>query len=123
MPKAYLWDASLVPDRAARFENVVALHLLKLVHLLQDRDGQPAELNYLRDRDGREVDFLVSLGRKPWFAVEVKLAETRIDPALIYFRDRLKIPWTFQVLLEASRDFEQDGVRCLPARQFLGALA
>ena len=46
----------------------------------------------------------------------------RIDPALIYFRERLKLRWAYQVVLEASRDFEQDGVRCLPARQFLAAL-
>ena len=68
--KGYLWDASLVPDRGARFENVIALHLLKLCHFLQDRDGHTAELWYLRDRAGREVDFLVTIGRKPWFAVE-----------------------------------------------------
>lgn len=82
------------------------------------RDG----LSYLRDRTGREVDFLVSVDRKPWFAVEVKLAETRPDPSLVYFRERLQIPWTFQVVLEGERDFVEDGVRCLPARRFLGGL-
>ena len=122
MPKAYLWDGSLVPERGPRFENMIALHLLKLCHVLQDRDGHQAELFYLRDRVGREVDFLVTVGRRPWFAVEAKLSETRIDPALIYFRERLKLRWAYQVVLEASRDFEQDGVRCLPARQFLAAL-
>jgi predicted AAA+ superfamily ATPase len=121
-PKAYLWDASLVPDRGARFENLVALHLLKLCHLLQDRDGHAADLWYLRDRDGREVDFLVTIARKPWLAVEAKLTETRIEPALVYFRERVKIPWVYQVVLDGTRDFEQSGIRCLPARQFLAAL-
>jgi hypothetical protein len=58
------------------------------------------------------VDFLVTLGRKPWFAVEVKTSETRVDSALIYFRDRLKITWSYQVVLESHRDFVQDGIRC-----------
>jgi predicted AAA+ superfamily ATPase len=120
--KAYLWDPSLVPDPAARFENLVALHLLKLCHLLEDREGHKAKLFYLRDRAGREVDFLVTIGRKPWFAVEAKLGETRVDPALAYYRDRLRIPWCYQVVLEAKRDFEQDGIRCLPAHRFLAAL-
>jgi predicted AAA+ superfamily ATPase len=53
MPKAYLWDSSLVRDRAARFENLVALHLLKLCHLLEDREGYRIELRYLRDQAGR----------------------------------------------------------------------
>jgi predicted AAA+ superfamily ATPase len=122
MPKTYLWDSSLVAAPGARFENLMALHLLKLCHYLQDCEGFGAELHYLRDRTGREVDFLVTIGRKPWFAVEAKLNETRIAPGLQYFRERLRIPWAYQVLLEGSRDFVEDGVRCLPARLFLGAL-
>jgi predicted AAA+ superfamily ATPase len=122
MPKAYLLDASLVEQRGPRFENLIALHLLKLSHLLEDREGHPVGLHYLRDRVGREVDFLVTLGRRPWFAVEVKVAETGPDPALRYFRERLAIPCCYQVSLEGGRDFVQDGVRVLPASRFLAAL-
>jgi uncharacterized protein len=122
MPKAYLWDWSLVPDHAARFENLVGSHLLKLVHFLQDVEGLAVELHYLRDREGREVDFLVAAGRKPWFAVEVKLHETRVDPALRHFKQRLGIPWAYQVTLEGARDFVEDGVRVVPASRFLPAL-
>ena len=122
MPKAYLWEMSLVSDPSKRFENLVALHLLKLCHFLHDREGIGAELHYLRDRAGREVDFLVTLDRKPWFAVEAKLTGTAIDPNLSYFRDRLRIPWTYQVTLEGGRDLVQNGIRCLPAHHFLGAL-
>ena len=120
--KAYLWDWSLVPVPGSRFENLIGSHLLKLCHYLQDVEGFGAELHYLRDRSGREVDFLVTIGRKPWFAVEAKTNETKVDSALIYFRDRLKIPWTYQVVLESHRDFVQDGIRCLPASTFLSAL-
>jgi len=122
MPKAYLWDASLVAAPGPRFENVVALHLLKLCHLLEDREGHPVALSYLRDRTGREADFLVTHKGRPWFAVEAKLAATRVDPALVYFRDRLKLPWAYQVTLEGERDFVEDGVRVLPAATFLSAL-
>lgn len=122
IPKAYLWDTSLVSGRAARFENLVGLHLLKLCHYLEDAEGHAVALHYLRDRDGREVDFLVTFGRKPWLAVEVKLAETRVDPALVYFRERLKIPFAYQVTLEGTRDFVEKGVRVLPASRFLAAL-
>ncbi len=122
MPKAYLWESSLVPTPAARFENLIALHLLKLCHFLHDREGFAAELHYLRDRTGREGDFLVTVDRRPWFAVEAKLSATTIEPGLAYFRDRLRIPWAYQVVLEGKRDFVQNGIRCVPARQFLGAL-
>jgi uncharacterized protein len=39
MAKTYIWDWSVVPDQASRFENLVALHLLKLCHLLEDAEG------------------------------------------------------------------------------------
>jgi hypothetical protein len=122
MPKAYLWDSSLVPDRAARFENLVASHLLKLCHFLEDTEGHRVELRYLRDREGREVDFLVTAGRQPWFLVEAKLKETQVDPALVRFKERFGVPWAYQVTLEAGRDFVQDGVRVVPASRFLAAL-
>jgi hypothetical protein len=122
MPKAYLWDPSLVPGRAARFENLVASHLLKLCHFLEDTEGHRVELRYVRDREGREVDFLVTAGRKPWLLVEAKLGETRVDPSLVLFRRRLGVPWAYQVTLAGERDFVEDGVRVVPARRFLAAL-
>lgn len=122
MPKTYLWDWSLVAAPGPRFENLVALHLLKFCHWLEDREGHAVALHYLRDRDGHEVDFLVTYKRKPWFAVEVKLSATEPDPSLLYFRDRLAIPWVYQVTLEGQRDFVENGVRVLPAQRFLAAL-
>jgi predicted AAA+ superfamily ATPase len=122
MPKAYLWDTSLVQERGPRFENIVALHLLKLCHYLEDVEGHAVDLYYLRDREGREVDFLVTIGRKPWFAVEAKLTESQVDPALLYFKDRLRIPFAYQVTLEETRDVVDRGVRVLPASRFLAGL-
>ncbi|MEW6365384.1 MAG: ATP-binding protein [Acidobacteriota bacterium] len=122
MPKAYLWDTSLVPAPGPRFENLVALHLLKLCHLFQDREGHDAQLHYLRDRAGHEVDFLLTLGRRPWLAVEAKVNAQSVEPALFYFRERLRIPYAYQVVLDGSRDYVQDGVRFVPAAQFLAGL-
>ena len=112
-------------ESAVRYDldrNLVALHLLKFCHYQQDKDGFQVELRYLRDRTGREVDFLVTIDRKPWFAVEAKLTEAAIDPSLVHFRERLKIPFVYQVVLQATRDFVQHEVRCLPAATFFSAL-
>lgn len=65
-PKLYLWDWSEITDNhGAKLENVVASHLLKLCHYLNDVDGHKTELNFLRDIDGREVDFIVTNGASP----------------------------------------------------------
>jgi predicted AAA+ superfamily ATPase len=122
MPKSYLWDWSAVADPGARFENLVAMHLLKFCHFLEDTEGHAVELFYLRDRAGHEVDFLVTHGRRPWFAVEAKLSETRIDPNVGFFRSRLGLRQCYQVVQNGTRDFVEDGVHCLPAAKFLAAL-
>lgn len=121
-PKAYLWDSSLVADAGARFENLVALHLFKLCHHLEDAEGKRASLHYLRDVDKREVDFLVAVDRRPWFAVEAKLSETDAAPALRYFAERLRIPFSFQVVRDPVREHVDRGVHVLSAARFLVAL-
>jgi len=120
-PKAYLWDWSLVPEPGARFENLIAAHLLRLCHYLEDVDGFAVSLHYLRDASKREVDFLVTFDRKPWFAVEARLGGSDVSPHLRYFGSRLRIPHLYQVVLE-GRDFVHEGVRVVPAAKFLAAL-
>ena len=36
-PKLYLWDWSMIDDLGARHENLIAAHLLKAIHLWEDR--------------------------------------------------------------------------------------
>ena len=121
-PKLYLWDWSEVEDEAARFENLIASHLLKFVHFITDNEGHKAELYYLRDVDKREVDFLVTIKNKPWFAVEVKLNDTALSPNLLYFRDRLEIPHVYQVVKKEKTDRLEKGVRIISAGKFLAGL-
>jgi len=115
--KLYLWDWSEVPDPAARFENLVASHLLKLCHFRDDTEGERLELRFLRDTDGREVDFVVVEGRKPVFAVEVKTGERDVAPSIKYFKTRSGIPRFYQVHL-GTKDVLIDGVRILPFTKF-----
>jgi predicted AAA+ superfamily ATPase len=122
MPKAYMFDSSLVREPGPRFENLVALHLLKFCNCLEDVEGYRVGLHYLRDVDGREVDFLVTADRKPWFTVEAKLSGRDISPSLRYFKTRLQVPWAYQIVFDSDRDFVEGGIRCLPAHVFLGAL-
>lgn len=120
--KAYLWDWSPIEDNGARFENLVASHLLKLVHWLHDAEGYKTDLFYLRDIEGREVDFLVTVNRKPWFAVEVKQSDTALHKPLVYFGERLRIPFLYQVVQQSNVDVLQGNVRIVSADTFLSAL-
>lgn len=122
-PKLYLWDWSEITDnRGATLENIVASHLLKLCHYLNDVDGYKTELYFLRDVDGREVDFLVTEGRKPWFAVEVKSSAKDVSKSLSYFGHKLAIPFLYQLVDERNIDTRMDNIRILSMEKFLLAL-
>lgn len=121
-PKMYLFDWSEVAEPGARFENLVAGHLLKLCHFLYDRDGFNVDLSFLRDVDKKEVDFLVTVDRKPWFAVETKLADESVCPDLRYFRDKLKIPFVYQVIRKPGVYRFVEGVHVISADRFLAGL-
>jgi len=101
--KLYLWDWSQIEDPGIRFENMVASHLLKYCHFLQDVYGHKTELRYIRDTDKREVDFVVIKDRKPLFAVECKLNDKSISQSIFYFLERLNIPKYYQVTLEGGK--------------------
>jgi len=121
-PKLYLFDWSGIENEGARFENLIAMHLKKFVHFLNEVEGYKAELNYLKNVDKKEVDFLVSIKNKPWFAVEVKLAEKKPSPNLFYYGERLKIPQLFQIVKNESIDLMRNGVRIISADKFLSGL-
>src|SRR4030067_310823 len=122
-PKLYLWDWSEVPDeRGARLENIVASHLLKMCHFLNDVDGYKTDLHFLRDTECREVDFLVIENGKPWLAVEVKSGSKEISKNLTYCGNRLEIPFLYQVVSENDIDIRKDTVRIISLDRFLVSL-
>lgn len=111
--KLYLWDWSMTPEGGPRFENLVASQLLKYCHFVEDTEGYAMELRFLRDTDGREVDFVVLRDRRPLFAVECKTGERGVSPAIRYFADRTPIPRFYQVHL-GDRHFESGRATVVP---------
>ena len=95
--KIYLWDWSELEDEGPLWENFVASHLLKYCHYHEDTQGDKMELRFLRDTEGREIDFVVLKNRKPLFAVECKSGERQASPHLKYFSERTSIPLFYQV--------------------------
>jgi hypothetical protein len=100
-PKIFLWDWSLVEDEGARKENFIGSHLLKAVHYWTDCGFGEFGLYFLRDKEKREVDFLVTKDKKPWFLVEVKSAENKgLSKSLFYYQEATKAPHAFQVVFD-----------------------
>lgn len=98
-PKVFLWNWADIEDEGARFENFVALHLLKATQLWMDFGLGEYGLYYLRDKEKNEVDFCVTKNGLPWFLVEVKLsAKQGISKALHHFQKQTKAAHAFQVV-------------------------
>jgi len=119
MAKLYLWDWSVIKNEGAKFENLIASHLLKYAHFLQNSQGLKTKISYLRDNEGREVDFIFTVDDKPWFAVEAKINEenSRLD----YFKKKLNIPFVYQVINKPKIDYFNDEIRIISADKFLTA--
>lgn len=121
-PKLYLWDWSEIKDESARLENMVASHLLKFCHFLFDTDGYKAQLYYLRDKEQREVDFLVTIQNRIWFCVEVKSSYKKsVLTSLKYFGKKLNIPFVYEVVKDENIDLINGNVRIISASKFLSA--
>lgn len=126
-PKVYLWDWSCTTDVGARAENFIASHLLKAVHFWTDRGWGDYGLYYLRDKEKREVDFLIAKNGKPWGLVEVKNSSNGSpSKSLFYYQEMLEVEFAVQVALDMDyvdrSCFESPRPIIVPAKTFLSQL-
>jgi predicted AAA+ superfamily ATPase len=99
--KLYLWDWTLVDHSGERWENLVACHLNKSVNFWTDAGLGQFDLFYLRDKDQREVDFLITKDSIPWILVEVKSSgKESLSKSLIEYQKITKAPHAFQVAMD-----------------------
>jgi len=125
-PKWYLRDWSGINDPGARAETLVANALLKTAELFHDLGRGDFALHYLRDKQKREVDFLMVKDGKPWLMVEVKAGQEGLSPALRYFADALKPAHALQAnfgMKHMEADcFAAKGPMVVPATSLLAQL-
>lgn len=126
-PKYYLWDWSQVQDPGAKAENLIASSLLKATNFWTESGKGMFDLHYVRDKQKREVDFLVTRDRTPWFLIEVKSSsKVSLSSSLHYFQDQTNAKHAFQVAMDfdyVERDcFEFQKPVIVPAKTFLAQL-
>lgn len=118
--KHYHFDWTVIEDEGARFENLVACHLLKWVNFNQDYEGKNVELRYFRDVQRREVDFVVTENEKPIQFIECKLRGREISPALRYLKEHYPNAYAAQISFYRTDDFvTKGGIHVCPAEKYL----
>lgn len=121
--KLYFFDWNAVHEAGSRFENLVANHLYKWCQYVEDVKGYDMELRYFRDKDQREVDFIVVQDREPILAVEAKLSEQQASKDLAYLKGKFPNLECVQVVKEMDKDIRNaHGIRICGAHHFLKEL-
>ena len=113
-PKFYFFDnADAEVDDGDRFENLVACHFLKRLHFLQDSEGERCELRYIRDKEKREVDFVIIRDHKVEELIEVKFSDCSVSTSLLHYAQVFKPRRAIRIVANLDRSFARCGVEVM----------
>jgi len=122
-PKVYFFDYGRVDDLALRVENLVAFSLLKQIHYQLDVKGIIYDLHYVRNKQKKEIDFLVTKNKKPHLLIEVKLSNSIVSENFVYFEKYFPNIKKIQVVRELDRGYlSREGVQVMPLHLWLADL-
>ncbi len=104
-PKYYFYDTGqVIGDQGVKLENLVACSLLKEIHFREDCLGEKWDIYYLKNKDGREIDFLLVNKEKPAFMIEVKWSDEERSPNFAFFKKFLGEVKKIQLVKELRRE-------------------
>ncbi len=122
--KYYLYDTAAVDgDIGAKLENTVACALLRELHFIEDTTGSRVALHYLRDKEGREVDFLVVIDNRPIQLIEVKVKDDSFATSLFRFNNFLPMASPIQVVHNLKHNKSKGAAKMVTAYEFLKDLS
>jgi uncharacterized protein len=84
-PKIYFFDCTMATNPHAHLENLVAVSLLKNLCFLEDTEGTPSSLTYLRTKDGKEIDFAIVEQLRVTHMIEVKTSDSTPTKSFAHF--------------------------------------
>jgi predicted AAA+ superfamily ATPase len=124
-PKYYFYDTGQVPDEPGmKLENLVACSLLKEIHFREDCLGEKWGLYYLKNKDGREIDFFVTKQEKPTLMIEVKWSDAERSPNFSFFEKYLAGVNKIQIVKDLNREKTYpDGTEIRAAKNWLSEIS
>ena len=124
-PKFYFYDTGqVVGDSGAKLENLVACALLKEIHYLADCYGKEKSLYYLKNKDGKEIDFCITDNQNPGLLIEVKWRDEKISPNFNIFQKFFPKVEMIQIVKNLKREKTfPNGVEVRSAHRWLSRLS
>ena len=87
-PKYYFYDTGQVlGDSGIKLENAVACAIHKEIHFREDCFGEERTLFYVKNKEGKEIDFCVASNNIPSLLLEVKWNDNSLSPNFKQFRN------------------------------------
>jgi predicted AAA+ superfamily ATPase len=99
--KLYFLDWSMLSDPGVVFENLTAVGLVRMAARMTETGLGNFEIRYLRDREKREVDFVLVKDNHPVCLFETKQSHAGISKAGRFYGEKLNIPF-YQIVRNAS---------------------
>lgn len=107
--KIYFYDTGeAIRDESQKLENLVTTHLQKKLHFIEDYEGFKTRLHYAKDKNQKEVDFLVIVDGKITELIEVKLTDEIISPNLVRFARILKPQRAVQIVKSTPKSWSKN---------------
>lgn len=117
--KVYFYDSALViGDEGKILENLVALSLLKSSLGQNDILGKNIKVQYLKTKDGKEVDFVLSDNELIKEIIELKLSDTNLSKNLVYFSNKYSLKG-LQLVKNLKQEKTVQGINILKADNYL----
>jgi len=117
--KLYFYDWSNVSDTGYRFENLLAVSLLRMTSRFTETGLGTFEVMYIRDKNKHEVDFVLVKDNQPIALFEAKETDTAISAPGKFFVKKLDIP-LYQIVHHCNTaESFPDNCHVIPAMQFL----
>ena len=103
-PKYYFYDTAQVRQEALKLENLTACALLKEIHFRNDVKGEEYKLFYLRNKDKKEIDFLILKDEHPACMLEVKSSQNSLSKGFSTFLKYFKNIKAIQIVKNLKRE-------------------
>jgi len=117
--KLFFLDWSILTESGKRFENLLAVSLLRMAARFTETGLGIFEVMYIRDKEKREVDFVLVKDNRPMALFEAKEGDSEISGSGRYFSKRLEVP--FYQVTRYSKESEEFPGNCfkISATNFL----
>lgn len=117
--KLYFFDWSNVPDAGCRFENLLAVSLIKMAARFTETGLGTYEIMHIRNKEKLEIDFVLVKNNKPVALFEAKESDCNISKSGIYFSKQLVLPY-FQIVRNCRKvEIFPGNCAVIPATNFL----